>query len=233
MDSKLPNRLKILRDERAMRQEDVANEIGVTIKTYRTWEKDIDKMKSGIKSSNLIELARLYEVSTDYLLGLSECRSVDNHYISEKTGLNDEGIQALEMIKLQDENEKINDAYQKIQSRLSLVDVMNFTFKYEIESILMDIRNFLNIKYKIPVFFDKKRGKWICPKSDYEFSKGNFGLSDLWWLSLACSENTPYDNSQIPLTDTFFESVALKDIEKRLYDLRNIYNEIKDEENID
>lgn len=43
----------------------------------------------------------------------------------------------------------------------------------------------------------------------------------------------PYDNSQIPLTDTFFESVALKDIEKRLYDLRNIYNEIKDEENID
>lgn len=57
MDSKLPNRLKILRNERAMRQEDVANEIGVTIKTYRTWEKDIDKMKSGIKSSNLIELA--------------------------------------------------------------------------------------------------------------------------------------------------------------------------------
>lgn len=106
MDSKLPNRLKTLRNERAMRQEDVANEIGVTIKTYRTWEKDIVKMKSGIKSSNLIELARLYEVSTDYLLGFSDCRSVDNYYISQKTGLNDEGIHALEMIKLQDENEK-------------------------------------------------------------------------------------------------------------------------------
>lgn len=233
MDSKLPNRLKILRNERAMRQEDVANEIGVTIKTYRTWEKDIDKMKSGIKSSNLIELARLYEVSTDYLLGLSDCRSVDNHYISQKTGLNDEGIYALEMIKLQDKNERENGAYMKIQSRLSLVDVMNFTFKHEIESILMAIRNFLNIQYKIPVFFDKKKGEWICPKSDYEFSKGKFGVSDLWWLSLASSENMPYDNSQIPLTDTFFESVALKDIEKRLYDLRNIYNEIKDEENID
>ena len=149
MDSKLPNRLKILRNERAMRQEDVANEIGVTIKTYRTWEKDIDKMKSGIKSSNLIELARLYEVSTDYLLGLSDCRSVDNHYISQKTGLNDEGIHALEMIKLQDKNERENDAYMKIQRRLSLVDVMNYTFKYEIESILMAIRNFLNIQYMI------------------------------------------------------------------------------------
>lgn len=85
MDSKLPNRLKMLRNEKNMRQEDVAVTIGVTIKTYRTWEKDIDKMKSGIKSNNLIALAELYKVSTDYLLGLSDCRSVDNHYISEKT----------------------------------------------------------------------------------------------------------------------------------------------------
>lgn len=106
MDSKLPSKLKVLRNEMGMRQEDVADAIGVTIKTYRTWEKDIDKMKSGIKSNNLIALAELYKVTTDYLLGLSDCRSVDNHYIAEKTGLDDEGIKALEMIKLQDINEK-------------------------------------------------------------------------------------------------------------------------------
>lgn len=100
MDSKLPNRLKMLRNQKNMKQEDVAVTIGVTIKTYRTWEKDIDKMKSGIKSNNLIALVELYKVSTDYLLGLSDCRSVDNHYISEKTDLDDERIKALEMIKL-------------------------------------------------------------------------------------------------------------------------------------
>lgn len=225
MDSKLPNRLKMLRNEKNMRQEDVANAIGVTIKTYRTWEKDVDKMKSGIKSNNLIALAKLYTVSTDYLLGLSDCKSVDNHYISEKTGLDDEGIKALEMIKLQDINEKRNNELMQVDNGLSLVDIMNFTFEYEIEGILMDIRNFLNVKYKIPVFFDTEKKKWICPKSGYEFSKGCFGFSDLWWLNLASSEDTPYDNNPIVLSDTFFESVALKDIEKRLYELRNLYNE--------
>lgn len=226
MDSKLPNRLKMLRNDRNMRQEDVADAIGVTIKTYRTWEKDIEKMKSGIKSNNLMALAELYEVSTDYLLGLSDCKSVDNHYISERTGLNDEGIKALEMIKLQDINEKRDYKLMKIDNNLSLVDIMNFTFQHEIESILMAIRNFLNVKYKIPVFFDKEKKKWICPKSDYEFSKGCFGFSDRWWLNLASSEDTPYDNSPIVLSDTFFESVALKDIEKRIYELRDLYNVI-------
>lgn len=226
MDSKLPNRLKVLRNEIGMRQEDVADAIGVTIKTYRTWEKDIDKMKSGIKSNNLISLAELFKVSTDYLLGLSDCRSVDNHYIAEKTGLDDEGIKALEMIKVQDINEKREHKLMGMENGLSLVDIMNFTFKYEIEYILMSIRNFFKAKYKIPVFFDKEKKKWICPKSGYEFSRGCYGSTDLWWLNLASNENTPYDNSSIVLTDTFFESVALKDIEKRLYDLRNLYNEI-------
>lgn len=226
MDSKLPNRLKILRNEMNMRQEDVAYKIGVTIKTYRTWEKDFDKMKSGIKSNNLIALSELYQVSTDYLLGLSDCISVDNHYISEKTGLDDDGINALEMIKLQDVNEKRDYRLKKVDNDLSLVDIMNFIFKYEIENILMDIRNFFKVKYKIPVFFNQEKREWICPKSDHEFSKGCFGFSDLWWLNLASSEDTPYDNNSIVLSDTFFESVALKDIEKRLYELRDLYNEI-------
>lgn len=166
-------------------------------------------MKSGIKSNNLIALSELYKVSTDYLLGLSDCKSVDNHYIPEKTGLDDEGINALEMIKLQDINEKRDHGLMKVDNDLSLVDIMNFIFKYEIDSILMDIRNFFEVKYKIPVFFDKEKREWICPKSDYEFTKGSFGFSDLWWLNLASSEDTPYDNNSIVLSDTFFEYVAL------------------------
>ena len=66
--------------------------------------------------------------------------------------------------------------------------------------------------------------KWICPKSDFEFSKGQLGLfQNMWWLNLASNEETPYDNKPIALTDTFFESVAIKNIEKQLYDLREIY----------
>lgn len=227
MSSKLPNPLKKLRKEKGIRQEDVAKEIYVTIKTYRTWENNIDAMKSGIKSHNLIALAEFYKVSTDYILGLSDCRSVDNHYIAAKTGLNDEAIFALEMIKQQDENEKINHERMKVQNGLSLLEVMNFTFQYEIDNILMSIRNFINIKYRIPVFFDEKNKKWICPKSAYEFTKSPPEFPDLWWLNLASSEEKAYDNISVALTDTFYESVALKDIEKRLYDLRDLYHEKK------
>lgn len=228
MSSILPNRLKELREENRFTQENVAIKIGVTTKTYRTWEKDIEKMKSGIKSINLIALAHLYSVSTDYILGLSNCKNVSNHYISEKTGLNDDSINALELLKLQDENEKRNQKNLNLENGISLVDIMNFTFKWSIENILNSIRDFIYAKYKIPVYYDKDNGKWVCPKSDYEFSKGQFGFQDIWWLNLASNEAAPYDNKPIILSDTFFESVAIKDIEKQLYDLRNLYYEVNE-----
>ena len=226
MSSKLPNRLKSLREGTKFTQENVAAQIGVTTKTYRTWEKDIEKMKSGIKSVNLIALAQLYSVSIDYILGLSNCKSVSNHYISQKTGLNDESIKALERIKLEDANEKRNDKMLHLDSKISLVEVMNFTFRWSIENILQSVRDFIYAQYKIPVYYDKNNNKWICPKSNYEFSQGRLGFSDIWWLNFASDETTPYDNKSIALTDTFFESIAIKDIEKQLYDLRKLYFEI-------
>lgn len=43
MSSILPNRLKELREENKFTQENVAIKIGVTTKTYRTWEKILKK----------------------------------------------------------------------------------------------------------------------------------------------------------------------------------------------
>lgn len=225
MSSKLPNRLKVLREEAKYTQENVAAKIGVTPKTYRTWEKDFEKMKSGVKSVNLIALASLYNVSIDYILGLSNCRSVSNHYISQKTGLNDGAIDALIQIKLADENEKRNKHIPDSDSIISLVDIMNFTFKRSIETILTSIRDFISARYKIPVYYESETGKWICPKSNFEFSEGELGFPDIWWLNLASNENTLYDNKPIMLSDTFFEMIALKDIEKHLYTLRTLYYE--------
>ena len=49
--------------------------------------------------------------------------------------------------------------------------------------------------------------------------------SFIWWLNFASDETTPYDNKPIALTDTFFEAIAIKDIEKQLYVLRTLYFE--------
>lgn len=71
MDNKLPHRLKNLREEKGYLQKYVANEIGVRNNTLSGYE-------NGSRSPDpdmILELARLYDVSTDYLLGYHDDQS--------------------------------------------------------------------------------------------------------------------------------------------------------------
>ena len=65
VNNKLPHRLKNLREEKGYLQKHVADEIGVKNNTLSGYE-------NGSRSPDpdmIVELANLYEVSTDYLLG--------------------------------------------------------------------------------------------------------------------------------------------------------------------
>lgn len=70
---RLSDRLKKLRQEKRLRQDQVAALVGVTKSTVSTWESDIRQPSYQV----LIQLANLYHVSTDYLLGRSHDRIVD------------------------------------------------------------------------------------------------------------------------------------------------------------
>ena len=65
------DRLGILRKERNKTQQDVATALGIPTNTYRSYEKDEREPPSDI----LIALAKMYNVSLDWLLGLSEYRN--------------------------------------------------------------------------------------------------------------------------------------------------------------
>lgn len=96
----IAERLKDLRISAGYTQEDIAKKIKVTTKTYREWEvgkytKDDTFYYPAIEYDNLLCLSEIYGVSTDYLLCHSNCRSVDNHYISKKTGLSEQSINIL------------------------------------------------------------------------------------------------------------------------------------------
>lgn len=65
------NRLEILRKERKMTQQDVANALGLPTTTYRNYEKDEREPSSEI----LVNISKLYDVSIDWLLGRSEYRN--------------------------------------------------------------------------------------------------------------------------------------------------------------
>ena len=66
MNSTLGNRLKELRSEANLSQKSLANAIGVSQKAIDFWEKDINEPKA----SYIVLLAKFFEVSADYLLGI-------------------------------------------------------------------------------------------------------------------------------------------------------------------
>ncbi|MEC2709463.1 helix-turn-helix domain-containing protein [Bacillus sp. 22475] len=65
-------RLHTLRKERKLRQEDMANQLGIARTTYAMYEQGNREPDY----NTLIQLATFFEVSIDYLLGTTEMRQV-------------------------------------------------------------------------------------------------------------------------------------------------------------
>ena len=82
------SRLKQLRLNKNLRQEQVANLIGVNKSAISTYENNTRQPSFEI----LVRLATLYRVSTDYLLGRTDSRSLD------MSGLTDEEAAAVSEI---------------------------------------------------------------------------------------------------------------------------------------
>lgn len=80
MIAKFSTRLRELRLNKGLRQEQVAKLIGVNKSAISTYENDTRQPSFEI----LVRLANLYRVSTDYLLGQTSSRSVDLSGLSEQ-----------------------------------------------------------------------------------------------------------------------------------------------------
>lgn len=66
MENTFSKRLYELRHDAEKTQSELALEIGVTQKAIDFWEKSVNEPKA----SHIIRLAKFFNVSTDYLLGL-------------------------------------------------------------------------------------------------------------------------------------------------------------------
>lgn len=101
-DSLLPERCQRLRKLRGDKtQKEMAALLDVTEKTYRSWENGeyrkgrTEKTYPQPDLEHLIKMSDTFHCSIDYLLCRSDCTSVDNHYISLKTGLSDKAIERI------------------------------------------------------------------------------------------------------------------------------------------
>ena len=73
-------RIKLLRDQRGMTQTELAKRLGITRSSVNAWEMGI----SVPSTQDLVELARLFKVSTDYLLGVASSATVNVSGLTEK-----------------------------------------------------------------------------------------------------------------------------------------------------
>lgn len=62
------DRLKEIREDRDIKQKDIAKALGIHQQNYSRWELGIVKMPI----EKYVELANFYHVSVDYLLGLTD-----------------------------------------------------------------------------------------------------------------------------------------------------------------
>lgn len=94
------SRLRQLRLDKNLRQEQVAKLIGVNKSAISTYENNTRQLSFDI----LVRLATLYRVSTDYLLGMTNIRSLD------LSGLSDEEVSAVsELVAIMTKrNEQLN-----------------------------------------------------------------------------------------------------------------------------
>lgn len=76
----IPERLKDLRNERGLDIADVANATGISSSALSNYENDESK---DISHRAIIALARFYDVSADYLLGLTEIKNRPNAALHE------------------------------------------------------------------------------------------------------------------------------------------------------
>ena len=117
--------LKNLRKKEKYTQKYVAEQLGVEVKTYRSWEigyyKDNIQMFPTIDSEKLIKISDLYNVSIDYILGRSNITQVDNTYIHAKIGLSENSIFALEKAK--------NDQFTVYSSYI--IEIIDFLLNHD------------------------------------------------------------------------------------------------------
>ncbi len=81
----IADKIKFLREEKGLTQSDLAKKLGITRSSVNAWEMGI----SIPSTQYLVELAYIFKVSTDYLLGIDKNATIGTY------GLTDDDIRVV------------------------------------------------------------------------------------------------------------------------------------------
>lgn len=114
----------------------------------------------------------------------------------------------------------------KPRKRPTHMELLNFLFENGQMGLLLSyFRDLVDSQYKVPVYYDNEKSTFVFADNWHSKTAASYGFNATYWINLANSEQTPNDNIPIALTNHFFESIALKEIEQLFTDLKNDYKE--------
>lgn len=169
------------------------------------------------------EYCDFFHCEADFLLGYIDFPTKENQSIHDITGLNDTSIEMLKFLNMN--NGVTQSGHNEMETLNIFLSDMDFVLGF-----LGGLQDFINARYKIPIYHTGKhevingyfQPQCVVPDNEYDT------IDNIPLLTLAKTKENPQDNYSIPLTDTFFESIALKTIEKSIIDLRNTLNRRSD-----
>ena len=125
------DRLKHERKKLGMRQEDLAEKLGMTTATVRNWEQG----RTWPEMPDFMRLCTLFQCDADYLAGRMEQKSHDLNYLCTLTGLSErtascildepqiaEALNSLDQDELNLFAKALNDVVGQIEASISLLD---------------------------------------------------------------------------------------------------------------
>lgn len=115
-----------------------------------------------------------------------------------------------------------------------LMDILNFMLANgSIEDLVKQFRNFINARFTVPVYYDNDKSSFIYPDNPYSYT-GDTQINGKTYngtyiLNFASSKDEPNDNAPIFLSNTFFDTVTLKEVERIFYEMRDDYEQRSDD----
>lgn len=147
------NNLKEVRTQNNATQAQIADFLGVTIKTYRGYEKGQEYPKL----EYLIALSDKWGVSIDYLLGRSDFTKDGNEYISSVTGLTDKGINQLRRVADHDKFLKQSNEKNKNRNDNFSVRPVHHVPRIPIINFILESKSFINLINDFIYYLDSDR----------------------------------------------------------------------------
>lgn len=150
--NKFSDRLEDLLTEREVKAKDLAKSIGVSVGILTGYKNAINAPSV----SKLKKIADFFGVSTDYLLGESECKAPHDEEIHNITGLSEEAIRALKLMAAADRRvDDLKATDEKFKDFTHLHDEVFSSINYLItggQGLLVKIHEYLYREYDVQVF---------------------------------------------------------------------------------